>query len=116
METEASLHLPEGVLNVTPSITSKHGGTTTEVFIGRFNVCEYCGEEVISNGNTRTVRNIPSDPQARFQFQPTIEVEEFTAYACCPPGHTRYIHAQGYCCCPTGLYRAFVEKGRGNPS
>ena len=33
LETTESLHYPEGVINVIPTITSKHGGTTTEVFI-----------------------------------------------------------------------------------
>ena len=72
-------------------------GTITEDYLGRINICEFCGEEVIPNGNTRSVRAL--DPQSRDPNPPTLEVAEFTAYACCPPGHTRYIHSQGFCCC-----------------
>ena len=112
-ETSTSIHLPMGVLNAQLSVTTIHGDTISEDFLERINVCEYCGEEVLHNGKTKTVRTL--DPLASTTYPPTAKVPEFTPYMCCPPGHTRYTHAQGFCCCPTGLYRAYVEKGRGYP-
>ena len=112
-ETTKSIHLPPGVLNAQLSVTTIHGDTLSEDFLECINVCEFCGEEVLPNGNTKTVRIL--DPLSSATYPPTVEVAEFTPYACCPTGHTRYTHAQGFCCCPTGLYRAYVEKGRGNP-
>ena len=45
-----------GVINAQLSVISIHGGTISEDFLGSINVCEYCGEEVLPNGNTKTVR------------------------------------------------------------
>ena len=114
-ETRTSLHYPLGVMNAQLSVISIHGGTihVSEDYLGCINICEFCGEEVLPNGNTKTVRIL--DPLSSATYPPTAEVADFTPYTCCPTGHTRYTHAQGFCCCPTGLYRAYVEKGRGNP-
>ena len=90
-----------------------HGDTISEDFLESIHVCEFCGEEVLPNGRTKTVRIL--DPLASTTYPPTMEVADFTPYTCCPTGHARYTHAQGFCCCPTGLYRAYVEKGRGHP-
>ena len=43
-------------MNAQLSVISIHGGTITEDYLGRINICEFCGEEVIPNGNTRSVR------------------------------------------------------------
>ena len=113
-ETNKSTHLPIGVLNAQLSVVMINGGQISEDFLESIHVCEFCGEEVLPNGKTKTVRIL--DPFAGTTYPPTMEVADFTPYTCCPTGHTRFTHAQGFCCCPTGLYRAYVEKGRGHPN
>ena len=94
-------------------MTSIHGETISEDFIDRVTLCEYCGEEVKPNGRIRSVRTL--DPHSNDPYPATRMVPDFTPYTCCPVGMVRYEHSQGFCCCPTGLYRAYMEKGRGNP-
>ena len=100
-ETTSSIHLPMGVLNAQLSVTTIHGDTLSEDFLECINVCEFCGEEVLPNGNALTVRIL--DPLTSAMYPHTAEVPDFTPYTCCPTGHTRYTHAQGFYCCPTGL-------------
>ena len=56
-------------MNALLSVISIHGGTITEEFLGRINICEFCGEEVIPNGNTRTVRIL--DPLTAWRLPDT---------------------------------------------
>ena len=50
-------------MNAQLSVISIHGGTISEDYLERINLCEFCGDEVITNGNTRSVRTF--DPQSR---------------------------------------------------
>ena len=113
-DVESSIHYPLGVMNAQLSVISIHGETITEDYIESVTLCEYCGEEVKPNGKTRSVRTL--DPYSSNPYPGTRVVPDFTpyVYTCCPFGMVRYEHSQGFCCCPTGLYRAYVEKGRGN--
>ena len=113
-EMESSIHYPMGVMNAQLSVISIHSETITEDYIESVTLCEYCGEEVKPNGKTRSVRTL--DPHSSEPHPTTRVVPDFTPYTCCPFGMVRYEHSQGFCCCPTGLYRAYVEKGRGNPN
>ena len=106
-ENVQSVHYPLGVMNAQLFVATTYG----EDFVENVTLCDYCGDEVIPNGHTETVRtHEPGSAQLTTRVVPA-----FTPYTCCPPGMTRYQHSRGYCCCPTGLYRDFEERGRGTP-
>ena len=109
-EDAQSVHYPMGVINVKLYVTSAYG----EDFVETVTACDYCGAEVIPNGNTETVRETYVRETEPGSSEPTTRVvPAFTPNTCCPTGMVRYQHSRGYCCCPTGLYREYAEKGRG---
>ena len=52
-EDVQSVHFPLGVMNVKLFVISAYG----EDFVETVTACDYCGAEIIPNGNTETVRD-----------------------------------------------------------